>query len=156
MDKEGMPPLSMSSLDPMNGKLFYQFTDLIDECNSIIRRWKKSDFKGLKTVGSKNGYGFYFKVLEFGCRLEFSNYDWFSKNSNTPIWLYIQDKNWKKSEKIYHFLNNFDSENSYNDQDYSAYGIVLKPGMDKSQIIDHIVNKTKEILEFLNKNINND
>ena len=153
MDKEGMPPLSMSDLDPMRGRLFYQFTDLIDECNFIIRQWDKGDFKGLKTVGSKNGYGFYFKAFEFGCKLEFSSYDWFSKDSNTPIWLYIQDKNWRKSEKIYHFLNNFDSENSYNDKDYSAYGIVLKTGMDKSEIISYITGKVKEILTFLHKNI---
>jgi len=155
MDEEGIAPLSMSDLDSINGRLVYNFSNLIDECNSLIRKWNKADFKGMKTVGSKDGYSFYFKAFNFSCRLGFSSYDWFSKNSHTPIWLYLQDGDWKKSEKIYHFLNNFDSKNSYNDKDCSSYGITLKTGMDKSQIINHVVNKTKEVLEFLNDNIDN-
>ena len=50
MDKEGMPPLSQSDLDPMNGRLPTQFADIIDECNLRIRLWEHSDFNGLKTV----------------------------------------------------------------------------------------------------------
>lgn len=152
IDEEGLAPLSQSDLDPMHGRLIYNFSNIIDECNSRIRDWEKSVFKGFKTAADKEGYGFYFKAFNFGCWLGFSNYDWFSKDSHTPFWLYLKDKDWEKSEKIYHFLNKFDPKNSYN-EDWSLYGIVLKTGMDKSQIIEHIVNKIKEVLEFLDTHI---
>ena len=35
MDEEGMPPLSVSDLDPMHGKLVYNFTSIIDECKCL-------------------------------------------------------------------------------------------------------------------------
>ena len=37
MDTEGMPPLSASDLDPMNGRIASHFSDVIDECNAILR-----------------------------------------------------------------------------------------------------------------------
>ena len=64
-----------------------------------------------------------------------------------------QDKDWKKDEKLYHFLDNLDAENSYNENDYASYGILLQPGMDKNQVVNHIVNKVKEVLIFLNESI---
>jgi len=44
------------------------------------------------------------------------------------------------------FRKQGDSINS-NDSDY---GIVLQTGMDKNQVVNHAVNKTKEVLENLN------
>ncbi len=153
MDAEGIPPLSMSDLDPVNGRRAYQFANLMDECNRLIRKWNKSDFAGLKTTGGKDGYGFYFKAFDFTCKLFFSTYDWAYRGSHSPFSLYIWDKNFKTSEKIHHYLNIFDPENSYNDKNASVYAITLKPGMDKEQIVNHLVNKTKEVLSFLNSNI---
>ncbi len=153
MDEEGLAPLSESDLDPMNGRRIYNFSNLIDECNESIREWDKADFKGLNTTSKKEGYGFYFKSFNFGCMLVFSSYDWFSKDSHTPFWLRIKDSSWKKSEKIHHFLNQFDPENSYDDNDWSSYGIMLKAGMDRTQIIDHVTKTIKEVLIFLNSKI---
>lgn len=153
MDVEGIAPLSMSDIDPMIGRLIYNFSNLLDECNFLLRKWVRADFKNTKTTPTKEGYGFYFKAFDFGCWLGLSSYDWFSKNSHTPIWLYIQNKKFEKSEKIHHFLNNFDSKNSYDSEDCSSYGITLRAGMDKSQIVNHVVGTTKEVLEFLNSNI---
>ena len=152
MDKEGMPPLSQSDLDPMNGRIAYQFSDLIDECKSVIRSWKESDFKGTRTTSLKGGHSFYFKAFGFGCQLSFSSYNWFTYENNTPIWLYIMDEEWQCPEKIYHYLHNIDAENSLNDG-CALYGIQLQAGMDKAQIINHITNKTKEILINLSKQV---
>ena len=151
MDEEGMPPLSQSDLDPMNGRIAYQFADLINDCNRLIRQWDESNFKGLKTTSFKDGYGFYFKAFGFGCQLSFSSYDWFTKDSHTPFWLYLWDEEFEEDKKIYHFLNIFDTENSYND--YASYGILLQTGMDKNQIVNHIQQTVREILIYLNKNI---
>jgi hypothetical protein len=152
MDEEGMPPLSQSDLDPMNGRIAYQFASLIDECKPILKEWEKTDFKKL-TVSSSTGWnGFYFRAFDFGCQLYFSSYKWFSTNTSTPIWLDIYDKDFKTSQKIYHFLNNFDSQNSYN-EDYTSYGIELQTGMDKTQIIKHIEAKIKEVLTKLNEDM---
>jgi len=153
MDTEGLPPLSMSDLDPMNGKISYQFADLIDECNNILRNWNLSNFQGLKTTGSKRDYGFYFKSGALSCRLNFSSYYWYKRRSHTPFWLYLKDKNWNKSERIYHLLNEFDSINSYDDDTSSDYGIMLKPGMDKSQIVLHIVDTVKKVICYINKEL---
>ncbi len=150
MDNEGMPPLSQSDLDPMNGKITYQFIDLIDECNSVIRKWEESDFKGTRSTSFKGGHSFYFKAFGFGCQLCFSSYHWFTYENHTPIWLYIMDEEWKYQEKIDHYLNNFDTKNSFNDG-CSMYGIQLKTGMDKGEIIINIVSKTREVLIELNK-----
>jgi len=150
MDTEGMPPLSLSDLDPMNGRVATQFSDVVDECNPIIREWKHSEFKGTKTTSSKYGHGFYFRGYNFGCFLCFDSHKWFVRDNHTPIWLSINDHEWNKSEKISHALNDFDSTNSYSSDYSSDYGIVLQAGMDKNQVVNHIVNKVKEVLEYLN------
>jgi len=153
MDVEGMAPLSASDLDPMNGKISYHFSDLIDECNSVLREWEHSDFNRLKTVATKSGYGFYFYGFEFGCFLHFSTYDWFTKESHTPIWLNIQNSEWNKSEQILHYLKAFDSQNSYDENSCSSYGIVLKTGMDKSEVVQYIANEVKSVLSMLYQKI---
>ncbi|WP_415406987.1 PD-(D/E)XK nuclease family protein [Sulfurovum sp. CS9] len=151
MDEEGMPPISQSDLDPMNGKIAYQFADLIDDCNRLFRNLPDYNFERLKTTSSKDGYGFYFKAFGFGCQLCFSSYDWFAKDSHTPYWLYLWDEAFEEDKKIYHFLNIFDTENSYND--YASYGILLQTGMDKNQIVNHIEQTVREVLIYLNENI---
>lgn len=149
MDAVGMPPLSESDLDPMNGKRMSHFADIIDECNSILRQWEHSNFKKTKTQPQKYGHGFYFYGHNFGCWLEFNSEKWFSREINTPIWLGISTKDWGESEKINHYLKEYDSSNSLDDE----YGICLKTGMDKKQAVNYIVEKTKDILSFLNKKI---
>lgn len=149
MDEEGMPPLSMSDLDSMNGRIGYQFADLLDECNKIIRGWPESDFKGLKTSASKDGYGFYFRAFNKGCQLCLSNYDWYTKESHSPIWLRLWDYDFHQSESIYIALNNLDSKNTYLDKNYVSYAIKLIPGMDRNEVIEYIVLKTKEILKHV-------
>ena len=143
MDEEGMPPLSMSDLDPMNGRLSYQFANIIDECNTRIRLWDHADFTGLRSTSTKYGYGFYFGGYGLACNLYFSNADWFKRKENTPIWLSIQDRNWKKNDKIYYALN---SSNVYNEKEATLYAIQLKPGMDKNDIVEHIVSEVNMVL----------
>jgi hypothetical protein len=152
MDEKGIPPLSQSDLDPMNGRVVYQFASLINECKPILKEWEKTNFQGLTASSSVGWNGFYFRAFDFGCQIYFSSYKWFSTDTATPIWIDIFDKDFKTSQKIYHFLNNFDSKNSYN-EDYTSYGIKLQTGMDKTQIVNHIVNKIKEVLTKLNKDI---
>lgn len=153
MDEEGMPPLSSSDLSPMNGRINFQFADLIDDCNKLMRQWMVADFKGLKTTSAKDGYGFYFRAFGFGCQLCFSNYDWYTKKSQTPFFLYIWDKDFNENKDIYHFLNTFDRENAYDD--FASYAIILKAGMDKKEIINHLVSTSKDVLIYLDEKINN-
>ena len=150
MDEEGMPPLSMSDLDPMNGRLAYQFADLIDQCNARIRLWDHSDFNGTRTQSTKFGHGFYFKAYNLTCSLYFSSYDWFSKEGHTPIWLSIQDTNWKKDDRFYYAIN---SNNAYNEKDHALYAIQLRPGMDKNDIVDHIVSEVDTVLLRIKENV---
>lgn len=150
MDAEGMPPLSESDLDPVNGKRLSHFSDIIDECNSILRQWKDSDFKRTKTQSQKYGHGFYFYGHNFGCWLEFNSEKWFSRDLNTPIWLDIATNNWDESEKINHYMKAYDAKNSIG----SDYGICLKTGMDKKEAVSFIVGRTKDILSYLNEKYN--
>lgn len=152
MDSEGMPPLSQSDIDPMNGRVATQFADIIDECNSLLREWKHSDFWGLKTTSFKYGHGFYFYAYESACFLSFNSHHWFVKENHAPFWLHIKTDEWVESEKIAHALNSFDSANS----DGCEYGITLQSGMDKDQITSHIISKVKEVTKFLNEKINNE
>ena len=151
MDEDGMPPLSNSDLSPMNGRINFQFADLIDDCNKLIRQWDESNFTGLKTTSYKDGHSFYFKAFGFGCKLYFSNHDWFNKKSQTPFYLYIQNEEFIKDKAIYHFLNIYDKDNSYND--YPSYAITLKAGMDKKEVINHLVTSSKNVLIYLNSKI---
>ncbi len=146
MDVEGMPPLSVSDLDPMNGRIASQFSDVIDECNSNLRAWEHSDFDGLKSTNTKYGYGFYFRAHKSACFLGLDCNKWFLRSSQTPIWLTISEHDFQKSERIKQALKDFDSFNSFD----SDYGIVLQAGMDKDQVVEFIVNSTKSILEHLN------
>lgn len=149
MDEEGMPPLNMTDLDPMNGRICYQLSELIDDCNNQLRLWDESDFTGLKSIGFKLGYGFYFRALNFGCFLCISTSDWFKRKSHTPIWLNIYTQDFKNDQQIYYNLNNYDPDNSYNDNGKPLYGIALKPGMDRNQVIEHIVTQVKSVLHAL-------
>ena len=146
MDTEGMPPLSMSDLDPMNGRIAAHFSDVIDECNTILREWEHASFTGLKTQSKKYGHGFYFQGYNFACFLSFDSYNWYSKSNHTPIWLDIHNQEWRETEKINHSLKYFDSVNSYGNK----LGIVLHTGMDKEQVVAHIVATVKEVLTHLN------
>lgn len=151
MDDEGMPPLSMTDLDPMNGRLTYQLADLIDECNRILRKWEPSNFTGLKSGGLKYGYGFYFRAFTFSCWLGFSSYDWYRKKSHSPIWLHIYTHGFKGSDKIYNALNNYDPDNSYREDTKSLFAIILQPGMDRNQVIEFIVEQVKSVLTALSQ-----
>lgn len=150
MDEEGMPPLSSSDLDPMNARLPYQFVNIIDECNQSLRVCKDFDFTGLKSTSTKYGYGFYFKGYDFSCNLYYSSKEWLIKDAHTPIWLSIQDENWKKNDQYYYFLN---SENAYNETYSVLYAIVLKKGMDKHDIVKHITNEVKHVLADLRSKV---
>jgi len=154
MDDEGMVPLSQSDLDPMNGRVAYQFASLIDECKPILKEWEKTDFKKLTASSSTGWNGFYFRAFDFGCQLYFSSYRWFTCKTSTPIWIEIFDKDFNSSPKIYHFLNNIDPINSFNEDGISVYAIELQTGMDKNQCIKHIELKIKEILTKLNEEMN--
>ena len=152
MDTEGMPPLSISDLDPMNGKRLCHFSNIIDECNAILREWEYADFKKLKTQSSKYGHGFYFWGYSFGCYLHFDSKKWFTHDNHTPIWLSIKTKglkDWEESEKINHHLKEYDAINSFG----CYYGISLVAGYDKNQTIDDIIQKTKAVLVDLNEKI---
>jgi len=151
MDSSGMPPLSNSDLDPVNGKRLCHFVDIIDECNSILRQWEFTNFQGTKTQPQKYGYGFYFYAHGYGCWLEFNNENWFNSEKNAPFWLDIFTNEWEKSEKINHYLKEYDEFNS-ND---GVYAICLQSGMDKNEVIKHIVNKTKAVITFINEKYNN-
>jgi hypothetical protein len=146
MDIEGMPPLSMADLDPMNGRLSSQFPDIIDECNTRIRLWEHSNFNGLKTTSSKYGHGFYFQVHGLACYLYYSSYNWFKKEGHTPIWLDIRDNNWKKDESFYYSIN---SNNAYSEKDCTSYAIQLSPGMDKNDVVQHILNEVDRVLSLI-------
>lgn len=150
MDEEGMPPLSASDLNPMNARLPYQFVDIIDECNAGLRFWHESDFSGTRSAANKYGYGFYLKAYEFGCYLHYSSRDWFIKDAHTPIWLSIQDSNWKKNEKYFHVLND---GRAYNEKDAILYAIILQSGMDKSAVVEHIVDEVKQVLLLLHSKV---
>lgn len=147
MDSEGMPPLSESDLDPMNGRIATQLSDVVNECNALLRNWDHSNFNRLKTTSSQYGHGFYFLGYNYGCYLHFDANKWFLRENHTPIWLAIYDGEWDESEVINHELHNYDAVNSHG----MDYGIILRKGMDKNQAINHIVDSTKKVLTHLVK-----
>ncbi len=150
LSHKGMPPLSSSDLDPMNARLPYQFANIIDECNQSLRMWENANFEGLKSVATKYGYGFYFRGYDFACYLYYSNKEWFTKESHTPIWLSIQDSNWEKNDQYYYALN---KEKAYNEKYSVLYAIILKKGMDKTEIVKHIVSEVKHVLTDLKSKV---
>lgn len=146
MDSEGMPPLSASDLDPMNGRISYQLAQLLDDCHFLLKKWDVTNFNKFKKTNSKYGFGFYFEAFNFTCNLYFSNHKWFARDLQTPFWLVI-NKNWKASSEINHLLKELNPENVYED----SIGIELLVGMDKEQAVKHLVKETKEVLEYLNE-----
>lgn len=146
MDEEGMPPLSMADLDPMIGRVTYQLVGVIDDCTKQLKEWDQADFKGLKSVSQKDGYGVYFRGCGYGCYLCLSSGDWFKRKSHTPIWLFIQTEDFKKDPLAYCTLADYEPDNAYEDGSKTLYGIVLHPGMDRHQVVQHIVSKVKSVL----------
>ncbi len=146
MDVEGMPPLSQSDLDPMNGRIAYQMADLLDECRDLLSQWEPVDLKGVRATAWKLGYGFYFRAYGLGCQLFFSSYQWFSSRAGTPFWLTIGNESFKRSEAILNILAHWDPINTYDDQPVAAYAINIRPGMDRREVVESIVNSAKAAL----------
>ena len=153
MDEEGMPPLSVSDLDPMNGRICYQLADLIDGCNPLLKEWDQSDFTGSKSAGFKLGFGFFFKAYGMNCWLGFQAQDWFTRPSHTPIWLHISQAENVTMEAVYCTMNDCDAENSYSKNGRAEYAIVLKAGMDRSQAIGFIVKEVKRVLAEIQRRL---
>ena len=149
MDVEGMPPLSASDLDPMNGRVASNLSDVIDDCNTLLREWEHSDFQGLNSVSKKYGHGFYFRGYAFGCFLENDSRKWFVRDNHTPIWLSINVSELMGPEKRKHHLNEYDSLHAFE----TEYGIMLHEGMEKRQAAFHIVEKVKDVLSYLQSKI---
>ncbi len=148
MDAEGMPPLSASDLDHMNGRISYQFEDIIDDCKLKLKEWEHANFEGYKTTPRKHEYGFYFGAYEkFGWGLFFSRYLWCTENVQTPFWLRVQEATWKPSPEIKRYLKECCADNVSVSGD--SIGIELRPGMDKDEIIAHIVDETKKVLKYV-------
>ena len=156
MDVEGMPPLSQSDLDLTHGRVLAQLADVIDECNGVLRNWEHSNFSRYKTWPKKYGHGFYFSAYHFVCYLCVSSEKWYIRDNHTPIWLFVDALEGElddaeiesNQQKINHTLKIFDRENSFDNE----FGIILTPGMDKSQVVEHIVSKVKQTLNHLNAN----
>ena len=159
MDSEGMPPLSNSDLDSMNGKRLTYFADIIDECNAVLRQWEYTDFKGLKTVSTKYGHGFYFRAYNrFGCFFGLDCKRWHRGTNKTPFWLAIADYDLKKqSLTINNILKTTEREKAGEDQTdnwcKTRLALTLKPGMDKKQAIDQLIIQIKNVLENLNDKV---
>ena len=157
MDVEGMPPLSVSDLDPMNGRITYQLADLLDECRELLWHWAETDFTGVRATGWKLGYGFYFRARGLGCQLFFSSFYWFTTKSATPYWLTIGDGDFERSEPILNALAHWDPEHTYDDQPIAAYAIRVKPGMARRSVVDHIIETVQDAVNVavsaLTKNV---
>lgn len=156
MDVEGMPPLSASDLDPMNGRIVYQLSDLLDDCRKIMSTWPETDFNKVKAVAYKTGYGFYFRAHHFGCQLLLSTYNWFTTKSCTPYWLHIGNTDFKRDERIVNILSHMDPKNTYDDLPnhyLPTYAINIKPGTDRSGTAKQITKRVREVLDFLNTNL---
>lgn len=153
MDVEGMPPLSASDLDPMNGRISYQLADLLDDCREVMINWPETDFKGVRAVATKSGYGFYFKMHGFGCQLMFSTFHWFTTKSSTPYWLSIGNFNFKRDDSILNILSHWDSDNTYEDHPTAAYAIVLEPGLDRHGAVEKITKSVREVLNYIKDNM---
>jgi len=149
MDVEGMPPLSASDLDPMNGRVASKLSDVIDECNTLLREWEHSDFQGLNTVSKKYGHGFYFRGCTCECFLENDSRKWFVGDNHTPIWLRVIGSEQMGTEKRKHHLNEYDALNAFD----TEYGMMLHEGMDKRQAAFHIVDEVKDVLSYLQSKI---
>ncbi len=152
MDIEGMPPLSYSDLDAVNGRLYSNFVDVIDECNLILKKNKNYNFKGYKITSTKYGYGFYFRYNKLGCFLSFDTNNWYKRKSFTPIWIRIKKvsgKKWVDDPIIRNLILQYDADNAFKNE----YSIQLKPGMDKAEVIKSILNRVDSLLKFLDNHI---
>jgi hypothetical protein len=89
MDKEGLAPLSNSDLDPIHGRLIYNFVNLIEECKLLLKEWNMASFEKLKTTPNKDSFGFYFMGYNYPCYLCVSWKNWFEKPNHQPIWMRI-------------------------------------------------------------------
>lgn len=138
----------------MNARLQIQFVNIIDECNKVLRPWKQIRFKGLKSVGQKHGYGFYFKTNHHGYFLSYNAEHWYAQKNHAPFWLVVYGINkadkWHTSQQIADTLHTFDPIYSTID---SYIGIKPQPGMDQSQIIQHLVNRTKQVVRYLQQTV---
>ena len=76
----------------------------------------------------------------------YSSEFWFTANTATPFWLMIGEEGFDRSEEILNALMQWDSKHTAEDKQLAAYAIPLRAGMDRNEIIEHIVETVKSAL----------
>ena len=151
MDVEGMPPLTDSDLDPMNGRVAYHLASIVDDVKSELSNWSY-----IKKMGSltPHAYGRYFsfKTNQLTCYLNFLTDRWFLSHISTPFWLDISDNNGKRSDQIHAALHRHDSDKVSDEYQFPAYAIQLRAGMDKADAISHICESVKLVISKIESN----
>ena len=146
MDVEGMPPVTASDLDPMHGRIAFQFADLINECWHRLRNWEPTDFGGVRASANQDSYGFNFYVGEFGCRLLYSSKLWFVAPVGTPFWLVVTKKDGSRCEQTLTTLAQLGGEYFVDSEAITGLGLPLRPGMTRDEAIAALVEQVQAAL----------
>ena len=100
MEDTGFLPLSRSDLNEFHGRICYQLAEILNSVRETLRKQHYCDFTGLKATAWLLGYGFYFRMHDFGCRLYFSAQDWCNSEIRTPYWLHVKTPDWNPDTGI--------------------------------------------------------
>ncbi|MEI8132516.1 MAG: hypothetical protein WCG34_08785 [Leptolinea sp.] len=151
MDETAFLPLQSEELTSNVSRRYIQYCDLVDEATEKLVAEKFASVRGYKATGTRSGYIRYMKMHQQAVSLEFNAELW-SKYRATPIWLGIRSATWNYDPQVKKHLASLESEQPprlfrYDDALYVP--IFLKTGVEKSEVVNHILAQIKEVFALL-------
>lgn len=159
MDEEAFLPIDSSEISPMVARRNMQFQEIV---NDVINSGKVEGIysqEGSRSAAGLYYYGHYFEYGDFLYFLKFDNKNWHELR-NTPIWLEVYGKGWRKAagerSKVKMALSELESHDN-NRLFFDNYNVALIPlkvelGVDKNQVVKSIKQQIEEINNLLIRN----
>jgi hypothetical protein len=151
MDDEAFLPLRSEEITADTGRRIVQFSQLVDEVTDRAVAEGLVSIIGLRATASRTWYGRYMRIHGWGCLLHWDAWKW-GRERATPIWLTVEDENWKTTPAVRDRLSRLEFENPSRlllvDGEYSI-PFRMPLGVEKSGVVDTLLAQLREVAELI-------
>lgn len=157
MDEETFLPLDSQEISPMIARRNIDFSDIIDDVVISGVSQEICSIEGCKSISSKGNYGRLLFIGNNNYFIEFNHKLWYEYQNN-PFWLMCYGKGWlsavEERPKVKKALMKLELEEKlyFTGDDVALIPLKLELGVDKSVVVESILNQITEINDLLEKN----
>ncbi|QUH23454.1 hypothetical protein HYG87_06610 [Methanobacterium alkalithermotolerans] len=157
MDEETFLPLDSQEISPMIARRNIDFSDIIDQVVTTGVAREIYSTEGCRSAPGKDYYGRFFYIHDNHYFIQLHYGNWYNVQ-NTPFWLMCYGKGWlsavEERPKVKKALMKLELEEKlyFTGDDVALIPLKLELGVDKSVVVESILNQITEINDLLEKN----